>query len=155
MAQTLERALNVKNKALGDTRKASSQSVLRTLFGYLAQHKPNTDLQIVPLSGMETADVVASDVAARLYAVLVKKPTASTVDSWVKASDHASAAAANGDWVTKLKGTAGGGQEVCAVYPDGLMFPTGITFGAHTTVNGAGKSLVADAAVGFAIVGPA
>jgi hypothetical protein len=153
MAQTLENALRVKQKTLDFTRKPAQQSLLRTLFSHLAQHKGNPDLQFVPISGLETADVVLSDVPGRLYAVLVRKPVASTVDAWFKVSDHASAAAAAADFAAKLVGTGGGGQEVLLVFPDGVILATGATAGSHTAVGGSSKSLVANAPVGFAIVG--
>jgi hypothetical protein len=155
MAQTLATALSVKQKALSDTRDPASQSVLRTFFSYISQHRGSPDLQFVAISGLNAADVVLSDVALKLYVVLLKKPTASTTDAWAKISDHASAAAANGDWVSKFIGTSGGGQELCAVWPAGMKLGTGATIGSHTTVNGSTKSASADAPVGFAIVGAA
>jgi hypothetical protein len=153
MALTLASALSVKQKALADTRAAATQSLLRTFYSYWSQHKGNADLQFVPISGLNAADGVAADVACKLYVAFFKKPTASTTDAWLKASDHATVAAANGDFVLKFIGTGGGGQELCAVFPNGMIFGTGITFGSHTTVNGNTKSNSADAPVGFAIVG--
>ncbi len=153
MALTLESALSVKRKALADTRNPDSQALLRTFFSYWAQHKRNADLQFVGISGLQTADVVLADVPARLMVLFLRKPAGSTVDSWAKISDHAAAAAATADEGSKLVGTNGGGQEICKVFPQGLRFATGITIGAHTTVGGAAKSLVADAPVGFGIVG--
>jgi len=153
MALTLASALSVKQKALADTRKPSTQSLLRTFFSHVAQHLGNRDLQFVPISALQTADVVLGDVPCRLFVLFARKPTASTVDSWLKGSDHVSAAAADPDVAAKLVGTGGGGQEVCLVFPDGLIMSAGLTVGAHTTVTAASKSLIADAPVGFAIVG--
>ena len=153
MAQTLENALNVKKKALGDTRTAASQALLRTLFSYLAQHKPGVDLQFVAISGLDTADVVLSDVAGRLYCVLLRKPAASTTNAWAKISNHATTAAANGENTYFLVGTGGGGQEICECHPNGQIFTTGMTIGSHTANNGNTKSNIADAPVGFGIVG--
>ena len=153
MAFTLEDALRVKQKTLAHTRKAASQSVLRTLFSHLAQHKKNPDLKFAAIYGLESADVAASDAACRVYAVLLRKPAASTVDAWGKFSDHATVAAAAADFAEKFIGTSGGGQELCAVFPDGMLLGTGCTFGCHTAKDGNSKSLVADAVVGFAILG--
>lgn len=153
MALTTEGALQVKQKARGSSRAVWSQSVLRTLFSFFAQHLPGKEFQFVAISGLDAADVVAANVAASLFAVLLRKPTASTTDAWAKASDHATVAAANGDWTQKMIGTSGGGLEHCACYGKGLPFGTGITFGSHTTVSGNTKSASADAPVGFAIVG--
>jgi hypothetical protein len=154
MALTLTSALSVKQKALADTRNPSTQSLLRTFFSHWAQHRGNGDLTFVPISGLQTADVIAADVPCRVHVVMLRKPAASTVDAWAKASDSATASIADGDFVMKFVGTNGGGQELCAVYPDGQKMAAGVTFGSHTAVAGATKSLVADAPVGFAIVGP-
>lgn len=155
MAQTLASALSVKQKALADTRNPSTQALLRTFFSYWSQHKGNGDLQFVAISGLDAADVVLSDVAGKLHVLFLRKPDGSTTDAWAKISDHASAAAANGDLTLKFIGTDGENQELCNVYPDGMKFGTGITIGSHTANNGAVKSASADAPVGFGIVGPA
>ena len=153
MAQTLASALSAKQKALPETRNPDSQSLLRTFFAYWAQHKGNGDLQFFAISAMQTADVVLSDVPGRLMVLFLRKPLASIVDSWAKISNHATAAGVAGDLAVNFIGATGGGQEVCLVFPKGLIFSVGMTIGAHTTVGAAGKSLVADAPVGFAIVG--
>lgn len=155
MALTLVSALSVRQKALEATRKPSSQSLLRTFFSYWSQHKGNADIQFVAISGLSAADVVIANVACRLLLVFLRKPTASTTDAWAKISDHATVAAANGDWTAKLIGTGGGAQEICSVFPDGLILGTGATMGSHTSVNGNAKSAAADEPVGFAIVGAA
>lgn len=154
MALTLASALSVKQKALADTRKPSTQSLLRTFFSHVAQHLGNRDLEFKPISALQTADVILADVPCKVYVVFLRKPTASSVDSWAKISDSVSAAGVAGDWANKFPG-ANGGLELCSVYPDGMPFPTGATIGAHTTVGAASKSLIADAPVGFAIVGAA
>lgn len=154
MAQTLASALSAKQKALADTRSAATQSLLRTFFSYWQQHKGNNDIQFVAISGLQSADVVLSDVAGKLLALFLKKPTASTVSAWAKISDHATVAAAAAELVLYFIGAAGGGQELCVVFPNGEIFGTGMTLGSHTANNGNSKSLIADAPVGFAIVGP-
>lgn len=154
MALSLEGVLVVKQKSRFDSRKAGVTESLRALWAYLP-YLGNPDLQLVAYSGLETADAVIADAACKVHAIYVKKPTASTVDAWLKGSDHASAAAANGDVVVKLIGTGGGGREYCPVFADGLPMGTGFTLGSHTTVNGAVKSAAADAATGFVIIGAA
>lgn len=144
-------------KARGQGRSAGVQEALRALAAHINTIK-NPDLQFVSFSALQTADGVVANVACVLFACYFKKPAASTVDSWLKASDHATVAAANGDLVFKLKGVDSnsatlGNREYCALFGEGLPFGTGLTFGAHTTVNGNTKSLVADAPTGFAIIG--
>jgi hypothetical protein len=153
MALTLEEANLTKQRARSDTRSPAASLALKALFMHLAQNRANPKLQFTVISGLESADKVASDSACRVYAVYAKKPTASTVDSWLKASDHATVAATAPDWAEKLIGTSGGGQEHANVFLDGLLMGTGFTLGAHTANNGNSKSLVADAPTGFAIVG--
>ena len=153
MAQTLASALSAKQKALADTRNPDSQSLLRTFFSYWAQHKGNADIEFKAISGLNAADVVLSDVAGRLLVLFLRKPTASTTTAYAKISDHATTAAAAAELVVALIGTGGGGQEICQVYPKGLIFGTGMTLGSHTTAAGNTKSASADAPVGFAIVG--
>lgn len=152
MALTLQGINLVKDQARGESRKVGPNESLRSLWKHM-QQLGNPDLQIVFFSGLNAADKVIADVPCKLYAILMVKPTASTVDAWLKGSDHATVAAANGDYVTKLVGTSGGGRSYCAVFHDGLPLATGLTLGCHTTVNGNTKSAAADAATGFAIVG--
>lgn len=152
MALTLEAINIVKQKALAESRKVGPAEALRSLWKHMQQLQ-NPDLKIAFISGLNAADVVISDSPCKLYAYLITKPSASTTDAWFKGSDHATVAAANGDIVTKLVGTSGGGRSYCPVYHDGLPLGTGLTVGSHTTVNGNTKSASADAPTGFAIVG--
>lgn len=139
-------------RARGDSRAVGTAEALRSLSKHM-QSLGNPDLQLVEFSGLQTNDKVVADVACNLYALYMKKPTGSTVDSWLKGSNHATVAAANGDVVVYLRGTSGGGRSYCPIFHDGLLLGTGLTLGAHTTVNGNSKSLVADAPTGFAIIG--
>jgi hypothetical protein len=154
MALSLGNINNVFRKARGESRSAGVAEAIRGLSLHM-QQIGNPDLQLVEFTGLETADKVVADVGCRLYALYCRKPTASTVNSWLKGSNHASAAAANGDIGVVLQGTGGGGRSYCPIFHDGLLLATGLTLGAHTTVNGSSKSLVADAPTGFAIIGAA
>jgi len=154
MALTLENVNLVKQRTRWEIRKPGSSEVLKALWKHLEQLS-QPDLQLVPLDYTGAADQVIADVACKLYALYLKKPAASTTDAWIKASDHATTAAANGDLVVKMIGTGGGGQEHALVFPDGLKFGTGLSTASHTTVNGNTDSNAADSCVGFAIVGAA
>lgn len=153
MALVLEAIANVKRRCIPEAKGVGSQAALRMLFEVLNDKHRNPDLKIKFFSTLSSEDVVVSDSACKLFAVFLKKPLASTTDAWFKGSDHATAAAANGDITAKLRGTAGGGLEHCITYPDGLPLGTGLTVAAHTTVNGSTDSAAADAPTGFAIVG--
>lgn len=152
MALSLEGINTVKRRARGDTRAVGVAEALRSLWKHM-ENLGNPDLQLVAISGLDSADKVIADAACKLYAVYIKKPDASTTDSWFKGSNHATVAAANGDITAYLRGTSGGGRSYCVVFHDGLPLGTGLTVGAHTTVNGNTKSAAADAPTGFAIVG--
>ena len=155
MALTLEDAVKTKQRCRAETRSPGASLILKALFMHLATNLNNIQLQFTAVAGLNSADVVGADVACKVYCVYGKKPTASTTDAWLKASDHATTAAANGDFVAKYLGTGGGGQEHAIAYMDGLKMGTGFTLGSHTTVNGNTKSNVADAPTGFVIVGAA
>lgn len=152
MAIATEAINLVKRRARADTRSVGVAESLRSLFKHM-ENLGNPDLQLVAISGLDSADKVIADAACKVYAIYLFKPTASTTDAWFKASNHATTAAANGDVVVYLRGTAGGGRSYCAVFHDGLPMGTGFTCAAHTTVNGSTDSAAADAPTGFAIIG--
>lgn len=153
MALSLESIILVKQKCRIDIQKNPGVSLtLKSLFMHL-NNIGNPDLQYVAIDYTANADIVVADVACRLFAWCLQKPTASTTDAWPKMSDHATVAAANGDVVYKLIGTGGGGRQYCPTFQDGLIMGTGITTASHTTVNGSTDSNDADAAVGFALIG--
>jgi hypothetical protein len=154
MVLTLTDANVAFRKARGSSLGAGSQEVLRALSAHI-NTLGNPDLQIVPYTTTGAADVVIANVACKLHAIYMKKPTASTTDAWLKGSDHATVASANGDIVTKLIGTGGGGREYCVTYADGLALGTGLTIASHTTVNGSTDSAAADSASGFCILSAA
>lgn len=154
MALSLERINDVKQRTRMDSRKPGTVEALRGLFKHMEQ-LGNPNLQYVALDFSGGSDVVVADVACKLYAILLVKPAASTTDAWVKGSNHASTAAANGDVVVLMVGTGGGGQAHCVTFNDGLKLSTGLTMASHTTVNGSTDSAAADACVGFALIGAA
>jgi len=154
MALTLENINLVKQRTRWETRKPGAMEALRSLWKH-AEKLRNPDLQLVALDYTGAADQVIADVACKLFALYLRKPAASTTDAWIKLSDHATVAAANGDVVAKMVGTGGGGQEHCLVWQDGLQMATGLTTASHTTVNGNTDSATADSCVGFAIIGAA
>lgn len=153
MALTVEDILNVRKRCFSNLKGRHIHEQLKALFDHL-NHAQNPDLQFVPLTGAGTDQVVA-DVACKVYAVYVRKPSASTTDAWVKGSDHATVTALAGDWTLKLLGTGGGGKEYMTTFPTGLLMATGFTVATHTTVGGTTDSSAADQPVGFAIVGAA
>jgi hypothetical protein len=153
MALTLERILDVKRRTRMDSRKPGITETLRALWKHMEQ-VGNIDLQFVPLDYFPRADQVIADVACRLYALMYVVPTAGTTAQWIKASNHATVAAAAGDLVIAIMATTGAGAAACVVWPDGLKFDTGITTASHTSLAGSTDTATGDAPQGFAIVGP-
>lgn len=154
MAQTLEDINKVKQRCRAEARKPGVAEALKALFKHMEQLR-NPDLQFVPLDYTANADIVISDVPGKLYALYLKKPTASATLAVVKISDDAATCNAASEFMLPFVATGGGGQEHCAIFPDGLKFNTGMTTASHTTVAGAVDSADADACVGFAIIGAA
>jgi hypothetical protein len=152
VALVLEDINLVKQRCRSESRKPASRIALDALFEHLQQRR-NPDLKFKAVDFTANADIVVSDAPCRLYALLVKKPAASIVTAYVKGSDDAATCNAASDLIVPLVGTDGGGQEVCLIFPDGLILNTGLTVASHTTVAGAVDSADADSAGGFFIVG--
>ncbi len=152
MALSLGDINAVFRRARADSRAVGVAEALRSLSKHM-QQLGNPDLSLVEFSTLGSTDKVVADAACKVFAIYMKKPAPSTTDAWLKGSNHATVAAANGDFVTYLRGTSGGGRSYCPVYHDGLPMGTGFTLGCHTTVNGNTKSAAADAATGFVIIG--
>lgn len=141
-------------RARADSRSVGVAEALRSLSKHM-QALGNPDLQLVEFSGLNAADKVIANVPCKLFALYMKKPTASTVNAWLKGSDHATVTAVSGDIATFLVGTSGGGRSYCPIWHDGLPLAIGLTLGSHTTVLAGTKSAAADAPTGFAIIGAA
>lgn len=153
MALTLTDINKVKQKCRFDMKNPGVVEALRGLFKHMEQLR-NPDLGIVFITGPGTDEVIAAE-ACRLYALYLRKPTASTVDAWFKGSDHATVAGLSGDIAVKLLGTGGGGRQYCMTWNDGLLLGTGLTVASHTTAAAATDSAAADQPTGFAIIGAA
>jgi hypothetical protein len=157
MALTLERLNLVKQRCRMDAHKPGIVENLRALWKHMEQ-AGQLDMQFLPIYGADitgAADVVLANVPCKLYALVLEKPAASTVDVWSKISNHTSATEAHGDIVVNFVGTGGGGRTCALIFPDGHIFSAGATFCNHTANDGTTRSARVDAPVGFAIVGAA
>lgn len=154
MALTLENINLVKQRTRWEVRTPGASEALRSLWKHM-EAKGNPDLQFVAFQRNGTNDNVIADVACRVYALYFKKPSTSTTAAWLKASDHATVAAANGDIVISLAAAAAALKEGCVVFHDGLSMATGVTQACHTAVDGNTDSAAADSPAGFFIVGAA
>lgn len=152
MALSLGDINAVFRRARAESRSSGVANAIRGLSAHM-QILGNPDLQFVAFDTSGAVDIVIANVGCKLYALFLKKPTASTTDAWFKGSNHATVAAANGDIVVYLRGTSGGGRSYCPTFHDGLPLGTGLTVASHTTVNGSTDSATADSPTGFAIIG--
>ena len=146
-AFSTEAAVLVKQKALAETRKPKTQSLLKALFSYLAQHKGKTDLAILNLGEISSSTVYTNSSTGVLYAVFVKNRDASAIHARVV--DTASAPAATGIDGYSIKIPAS--DETLLLIPDGVTLANGLSVRADTSASGATNPTTA--AVGFAIVG--
>lgn len=150
-ALSLEDAHLTFQRAIPDARSVPLAEIIRCFKKVHAEHLKNIQLQFVPISGLDSADVVVADAACKLYLLAVKKPAGSTTTVYLKGSDHASAQGANAELGMPLVGSTTRWHTY--FNPEGLPLGTGLTLDAHTTSSGTTKSNVADAPVGFAIIG--
>lgn len=149
-ALTLEDAHLSFQKMYPDARSVPVAEVIRCFKKVHAEFLKNPQLQVVALSGLESADGVIADAPCKVFLIAVKKPSGSAVTAFFKVSDNASTAAADGDLATmKLTDT----NWHTFFDPQGFPMGTGATAGSHTANNGNTKSAAADAPTGFAVIG--
>lgn len=149
MALSLQNPVLVKQKALLDTRKPKIQAIGKALFSYLAQHKGNPDLQLVPFSGLSSGSTVIADAACKLVGLYIKKPTGSTTAAFVKVTDDETTASATAPALSIELPT---NQEEFLVFPDGIPFGNGIAARSDDSAAGSTGSVTADQSSGFAII---
>lgn len=151
---TLRNLVEIQQLARIDSaRSPAVAEALRALYKHLQQNPKQLYYKAFTTSG--AADVVLSDSACRIYALMTKKRTGSTTASWLKASDHATVAAAAGDIVVPYTANALATKAFCQVWHDGLPLATGLTIAQHTAVNGNTDSAAADSVDGFVLLGAA
>lgn len=149
MALSLQNPVLVKQKVLLDTRKPKIQLLGKALFSYLAQHKGNPDLQIVPFATLSSGSTVIADAACKLVGLYVKKPTGSTTSAFVKGTDDEATASATAPAVSVELRT---NQEEFIIFPDGLPMASGLALRSDTTAAGSTGSSAADQPSGFALI---
>lgn len=149
---TLIDLVRIKQLARVDAAKSPGVAkALRSLYEHLENGQKQLFWKAFTTSG--AVDVVLSDSPCRIYALMVKKRTGSTTASWLKMSDHATVAAANGDIVIPFTASSLATKAFCPVWHDGLPLAIGLTIAQHTTINGATDSAAADSVDGFVLLG--
>ncbi len=126
---------------------------LRSLKAIIQARKGNITLQFVAISDL-TADVVAADVAARVYAVVLKKQATAT-DAYFKAFNDAATDSSSDDARIVLPLLEASEQQALTS-ATGIDFTAGIAIGSYTASTGAAgatASTAGDGPNGFLIIG--
>lgn len=156
MAISTQNANLVRQKTFMINRNPGVFYALKAFFLHLAANKGNPDLQLVNVDGTSmasdggAADQVIANAACTLYAVYLKKVGSTAV--WFKVGDSATVAAGDGTDVLTHKLTTLA-QEDLLLYPTGMAFANGISIEEDTTSTGTTRTLAANRADGFIILG--
>jgi hypothetical protein len=132
-----------------------ARDAFRALKAYTSQIGGNLNLQFVAISNL-TADVVAADVACKVYGIFLKKQATAT-DAFYKAFNDAATDSSAEDALITIALTEASEQElfVCAA---GKAFSAGVTHGSFTAATGAAgttATTTGDGPNGFVIIGAA
>jgi len=129
--------------------KPFNTGLVRWLFSWFAQFTAGADLAIVEFAALSSAEVVIIAEAATLYALVMRKATATA--TFTKLTDNATTSS---DASSDIRISMIGIKETALVYPQGLALANGATMQGNTTAGG-GTGSGADGASGFAIIGAA
>jgi hypothetical protein len=157
MALTLEAANLVAQKAkLTNPRAAKLQLGIKNLLSYISQHKGNPTLQHVNFTQLTSGSTVIADVACKLYAVCVTRPSSSTQSAYLKLTDDESTAQHAGDQDFTFKVPSGVTVSDLYTWPDGFALSAGLTISADTSASTSSiESTTVSRVSGWCIVGGA
>jgi hypothetical protein len=129
--------------------KSFSRLVFTTFWSWIAQMNGSPDLQVVEFGALDNTDVVVADAACSIYAIVIKKPTATAGN--FKAGDSATTCPTDGSGVLGIKGNKAGEQVL--FFPQKLTMASGFTIRANTTATGSASPVTADKPAGMVILG--
>lgn len=157
MALTLEAANLVAQKAkLTNPRAAKLQLGIKNLLSYISQHKGNPTLQHVNFTQLTSGSTVIADVACKLYAVCVTRPSTSTQSVFLKLTDDESTAQHAGDQDFTFKVPSGATVSDLYTWPDGFALAAGLTITSDTSGSSTSvESTTVSRVSGWCIVGGA
>lgn len=134
------------------------QGQFKALREYIVSQKRNPQLQFVAFSdALLTTATGYSPIGegVTLYGVYFAKTgtsgTGNGTDSWLTIANDTSNVTDATKFVALM--TSVDGQEVAAIYPDGLIFGTDITLSGETSAQDGTESTAGDSGNGFIIVG--
>jgi hypothetical protein len=133
----------------GQSERSSTKLIFQALKSYISQFQGDIDLQVVPFDNLTDTDTVLADAACKLYALVLRKVTATA--AYFKGSDHATTSSATAPEIELRQNTAD--KEDLLLFPDGLPLANGLTVSSNTTSDGNTTSAAGDGAKGFALIG--
>ncbi|HDZ43060.1 hypothetical protein LCGC14_0897250 [marine sediment metagenome] len=150
MALSTGQALLAKQEAMAflANAKPAIQREMKQLFGYLADHRLNLDLEFVAFADL-TSDTVIADAANQVIAIYLKKQATSTAAIF-KANDHATVGGSTTIVIAQELNASG--DEFLLTYPDGWAQGTGFTCSSQTTTAGDTDSTSGDGPDGFVLI---
>jgi len=157
-------ALEAGNKVWEKVKKATTSSnpsvrlQFKALRDYMVSQKRNPDLQFIAFSDAELIQATGVSpiaVPCTLYGVYFKKNgtsgTGTATDSWLTIGDAATNTVVATKYIALMTSVAG--QEVVAIYPNGLIFGTDITLTGETSAQDGTESTAGDSGSAFIIIG--
>jgi hypothetical protein len=134
------------------------QGQFKALREYTATQKRNPQLQFIAFSDAELTTATGFSPigeSCTVYGVYFAKTgtagTGTATDSWLTIGNAATNTVDTTKFVALMTSVAG--QQVCAVYPDGLIFGTDLTLTGETSAQDGTESTAGDSGNGFIIIG--
>ena len=157
MALSLEAANLVAQKAkLSAPRAAKVQLGIKHILSYIAQHKGSPNLQFVNFTQLTSGSTVIADVACKLYAFFVTRPSSSTLSAFVKLTNDETTAQHAGDQDFTFLAPAAVVVNDLYTWPDGFSLSAGLAITSDTTASSTSvDATTTSRPSGWAIVGGA
>ena len=127
---------------------AAAYKTAYAFFSWLAQSNGSPDLQVVPFTYLTGTDTVIANAPCKLYAILLKKATATA--AYFKGSDHASVSSSTAPEIEFRQNAV---QVDQMFFPKGLAMANGFTVSSDTTSDGNTTSAAGDGAAGVVVLG--
>jgi hypothetical protein len=147
MAIAVENPLLVKRRAFTTDMSHASNRKLKTFFETHAQVANNINLLLVPFAELTSTETVIAAEAAKLYALFLKKDTATLTFS--KITDHATTSS---DTAAEFVFSVARIGDEFFSWPAGYALANGLTMQGNTTADG-GTGSASNGAQGWAIIG--
>lgn len=129
---------------------AAAYNISIAFWSWLMQQGGKPSLQVVEFGALTATETIALAGAAKLYAVLLNKPT--TTAGFTKLADHNTTySEANGVAFVKQAAV----KVDLLLFPKGMALATGLVLVSHTTMDGTTTSAAGDGSSGVVLLGAA